>query len=348
MKAPKYTFLLLFLFAMAACQHENTKQNTDTKDTILVNVIPVKKDTFSPIFKTSGYFTTNNETPLSFKNGGIVSHLYVKQGDRIKKGQLLATIYAAEVNAATKQANLALKKAKRDYQRAVDLYHDSVATLEQMQNAKTALAVAKQQKKAAAFNKKHSEIKALNNGFILESYLREGQTAAPGQPVFLVNSTTSNGWIFKSAVSDYQWATLKIGDKAMLTTNAAPNQKLQAKVFKKSKSVDSKTGSFTVQLAIENSKNISFATGLFGKATLYPSLQLSGWNIPYDALLDADRDSGFVFITNDKKEVKKQKVHISKIKHGTILIDSGLEDAKFLITTGSPYLKDGSNIKVSK
>lgn len=341
--------LLFLLFAINACNNNNSSGNEIlNQDTIPVRIMPVRQDTLSPQFETSGYFTTDNETPFSFKNGGIIRKIYVREGDAIKKGQLLATVYAAEVQSAAQQAALAYEKARRDYRRAVHLYHDSVATLEQMQNAKTALGLAKQQQAAAVFNLEHSEIRALENGHVLKRYLHEGQMAGPGVPVLLVNSASDHGWIFKTGVSDYQWASLRIGDSAHLSTDAAPGIILKAVVFKKSEGVDPQTGAFTLQLSVKNSRGIPLASGLFGKATLFPSREVKGWHIPYDALLDGDEHNGFVFITNDKQHAQKTKVSISKIEHHTIVIDHGLENARYLIISGSAYLKDGSIIKVTE
>ncbi|MFX4370069.1 hypothetical protein ABTA37_20270, partial [Acinetobacter baumannii] len=77
---------------------------------------------------------------------------------------LIATLNLTEINAQVQQAEIAYEKALRDYKRVTNLYKDSVANLEQMQNAKTALDVAQQQVTAANFNKNYSEIKALTDG----------------------------------------------------------------------------------------------------------------------------------------------------------------------------------------
>ena len=337
---------LLFMMSVIACKNNSTEKEVIKDDIIPVKVITVMKDTMSTSFKSSGYFTTDNETPLSFKNGGIVQVIYVKEGDAIRAGQLLAKVDGAEILAATQQATLAYQKALRDFQRATNLYHDSVATLEQMQNAKTALELAKQQKAAADFNNKHSEIRALNNGYVLKRYLNVGQMAGPGMPVLLVNSSAKSGWIFKTGVSDFQWSSVQIGDEAEITTDAAPGKIVIATVLKKSEGVDPQTGAFTIQLSVKNAAGVPLASGLFGKATIFPSKKINGWSIPYDALLDGDENSGFVFITNDKMTAQKIKVDISKIEHNQVIIDNGLANAQYLIISGSAYLKDGSTIKV--
>ncbi len=346
MKIRIFVALLLLVTIVSACKDSNTEKEVINEDIIPVKIMPVMRDTLSTSFKSSGYFTTENETPLSFKNGGIIQAVYVKEGDAIKAGQLLAKVDGAEIRAATQQAELAYQKALRDLQRATNLYYDSVATLEQMQNAKTALELAKQQKAAADFNNRHSEIRALSNGVVLKKYLNAGQIAGPGMPVLLVNSTAKSGWILKTGVSDYQWSSVREGDDAEITTDAAPGKIIHATVLKKSEGIDPQTGAFTIQLSIKNSGGVPLASGLFGKATLFPSKKINGWSIPYDALLDGDENSGFVFITNDKKTAQKIKVDISKIAHNNVIIDNGLADANYLIVSGSAYLKDGSSIKV--
>ncbi|MGY0039503.1 biotin/lipoyl-binding protein [Pedobacter sp. NJ-S-72] len=74
----------------------------------------------------SGQFTTDDEVLLSFKTGGIINSLLVKEGDAVKKGQLLATLNLTEINAQVQQTQLSYEKAKRDYQRTKNLYSDSV------------------------------------------------------------------------------------------------------------------------------------------------------------------------------------------------------------------------------
>ena len=58
-------------------------QNTD--DVIPVRNSELKKETVNKAVNVSGYFTTNNETYLSFKTGGIIKSIFVNEGDRVKK-----------------------------------------------------------------------------------------------------------------------------------------------------------------------------------------------------------------------------------------------------------------------
>jgi len=346
MTRQQLTFLLVSIIMMSACKEEAAKKNALEHNSIPVQIMPIQRDTIQPVFQTSGHFTTGDETPLSFKNGGIVQHIYVDEGEAIKAGQLLATVYAADVSAALSNAQLQLEKAQRDYTRAVNLYRDSVATLEQKQNTKTALQAAQHQVDLAQFNQKHSEIRALHDGYVLERYLNEGQMAGPGTPVFLVNSPKEGQWKFKTDVSAQQWAAIQINDSAELTIDAVPGKIIPAKVVEKSESVNPQTGGFTLKLVVENTADLPLATGLFGEAKLYSSQQKVVWQIPFDALLDGHSNSAYVFVTNDKKHAKRIKVHVSEVRPDNVIVDSGLAQAKYLIISGSAYLEDGAAINL--
>lgn len=346
MKRFSWVILVLVFGLSTSCQKKADRSQPMQQDTIPVKLQKIQKTAIASAFEVSGYFTTNDETPLSFLNGGIIEKIYVDEGDEVKAGQLLAKVKGVETQSASQQAELAYQKAQRDYDRAARLYQDSVATLEQMQNAKTALEVANQQKSTADFNQNQSVIKAAKNGFVLKKFVKAGQIVGSGTPVILMSSSQNNDWIFKMSLSDSQWAAVQIGDSARVKTDMGSEQSAPAVVSSKTEGIDPETGGFSVQLKLKNDSKLQLATGLFGEATIYPSQKSEGWYIPYDALLDGDEDYGFVFVTNDRQTVKKQKVHIAEVHHNKVLVDRGLEEYKYLIISGSAYLREESIIQI--
>ena len=335
--------LFAFLSFLIACGGTKTDDGLNKEDIIPVRLIPLQQGENANSIQASGVFTTEDETILSFKNGGIVQQITVNEGDHVNKGQLLAKLNMTEVNTGVQQTDLALEKAERDYQRAQQLFKDSVATREQLENAKTARDIAIQQNRAAQFNQNFSEIRANTDGYILKRLVNEGQTVGPGTPVLQVNGAGNTDWKLKVGVSDQQWAALSIGDEAIIESNLS-TEKIKAQVLRKSEGIDPTSGTFTITLKINTDQNLNLASGAFARAVIYPSNKTNGWNIPYDALLDGNSDQGFVFVTNDKKTAKKVKVKVGTISNDGITVLSGLENSDYLIISGSAYLNDGSKI----
>src|SRR5690606_32486381 len=133
MKAHYISYCILALALISSCSGSGERTSAiQVEDTIPVKLMPLQQLGALSAVEATGIFTTDDETLLGFKNGGVISKIYVKEGDAIRKGQRLASVQAVEVDAMAGQANIALEKARRDYERARKLYLDSVATLEQM------------------------------------------------------------------------------------------------------------------------------------------------------------------------------------------------------------------------
>lgn len=345
------TFIFFMSVASAAMLSsctpaESSKAVPVVNAPIPVKILPLQQEQSNHTIITSGQFSTDDETTLSFKTGGIVDRILVKEGDFVKKGQLLATLDLTEIRAQVNQAELGHEKAQRDFTRAGNLFRDSVATLEQFQNAQTALSIAQQQLDAAKFNLSFSEIRSVSAGYILNKYVSAGQYVSPGNPIIRTNGAGKSQWIFKAGLSDKEWAAVQIGDKATLVVDHAPGKPLQAEIIRKSEGADPKTGAFYIEIKAENEDKVQLASGMFGTATIASSGISNVWNIPYEALLDGNANKGFVFITNDHKTAQKIPVIIAGIDGDFIRIHSGLSDSSSLIIQGSAYLTHNSEISI--
>lgn len=348
------TYILLVLLAatIASCGEKTAaSQQTQAEDIIPVKLLSLNGQLVTtPTLAVSGQFTTDDETMLSFKTGGIIQQLYVKEGDAVKQGQLLASLNPTEINAAVQQAQLNFEKAERDYQRVQHLYSDSVATLEQLQNVKTGLDIAQQQLTTAQFNRSHSEIRAHANGFVLRKLASEGQLVQAGTPVFQTNGAQSGKWLLRVQVSNKEWAAIRLQDKATVTVEAAPGKTFSGAVSRKSEGVD-QNGSFIADIQLTGEKPVAIAFGMFGKAEIILNTPAATttqgpWEIPYDALLEGDGNSGFVFVTTDNKVAHRIPVTIGGMDKDHVIISKGLQNAGALIISGSAYLTEGSRITI--
>jgi hypothetical protein len=87
---------------------------------------------------------------------------------------------------------------------------------------------------------------------------------------------------------------------------------------------------------------------MFGSAVIKTGNTLASWSVPYEAVLDANDNEGFVFVTADNKTARRQPVLIESFNGTTIRISKGLENAEALIVSGSAYLTDNSPITILK
>ncbi|SNR41081.1 efflux RND transporter periplasmic adaptor subunit [Flavobacterium sp. ov086] len=339
---------LLVLPVFYACKEEKKEHNTfETAEVVSIKTATVNSLALTSTISASGLVTTENTANYAFKIGGIVNHIYVEEGNFFKKGQLLATLDETEISAGLNQTDLNVKKYERDYTRANNLYKDSVYTLEQLQNTKTGLDIAKKQKDAVAFNARYAKIYAASDGFVSQKIASVGEVVGPGSPILAINETShNNNYLLKIGLTDTEWAAAKIGQKAVVTLDGYPDKQFDALVFRKSQSADAALGSFQVELKLEM-KNSKPAVGMFGKAEIHTDNAQDVITIPYDALIEADGNKAYVFIVVNNK-VKRQPVTIYKFENKTVYIKDGLQKTDQIVISNSAYLNEQSTIKIIK
>jgi multidrug efflux system membrane fusion protein len=333
-------------FALVKCGAKATGKEKQTDEAIIVKTQPVQTVSWSPTLNYSGLLASSAEAKLSFKIGGIIAKIYVKEGDHVSKGQLLATLDLTEINAQVQQSEQNADKAKRDAGRIKNLYRDTVATLEQLQNSNTQVSLAEQGLRIASFNRKYAQIYATDNGTILKKFMNEGELASPGTAVFYLASTQSTDWVIRFGVSDKDWAVLKKGDRAKVHIDAYPEEAFTGMISKIADGADAANGTYEVEIRVLPGTH-KFAPGLFGTIELTPGATQTVAMIPIEALTEGDGKKGFIYHVNaDQKTVSKTPVVIAFLEKDRIAIRSGLEHISAVVTDGSGYLTPNAQVKV--
>lgn len=339
--------LTLTLFLSACGKKDTPTHKTPGLEPIPVELANIEQVSAQRPIHVGGLMGTENEARLSFKTGGIIQRIHVKVGDAVRSGQLLATLDLTEINSGVNQAQLALDKAQRDFDRAKALHRDSVATLEMLQNAQTGLDFAKQTLESAKFNQAHSAIHATADGFVLAKLMNEGELAGPGMPILALSTTSGQSkWVLKAGLPDKEWSLVQVDDSATVTLDAYPDRVFRGHVTRKSQGADPYSGAFQVEIAVEFNGEQP-AAGLFGKATIFPKSAGKYWLLPYASVLEADGNDAFVFVSQDGKTATKLPVKVAFLDQEKVAISGGLEGFSQVIATGSAYLSDKSPIIIT-
>ena len=350
--AAKFFLCLLIPLSILACGKPKTAETkastTDDAETILVRTVNVEEKNVTHDILATGTLASKSESKLSFKTGGIISKIYAKDGDDMKAGQLLATLDLTEINSQVAQAKLGVEKTERDLQRAKNLYADTVATLELVQNATTGAEFARKTLQIAEFNQRFSEIRATNSGRIIKKMMNVGELAGPGMPIFFINEAmaSSNDWVVRAGVSDKDWAALRLGNSAKVQFDAYNQEQFQGKITKLADMADPMSGTYEVELTLET-KGKRLASGLFAHVAMQPSGASVMTVIPIEALVEGNGTEGFVWVLQaDQMSVAKVAVKINDIGGKLIGVSSGKTKLVAVITEGSSYLTERSKVRL--
>jgi RND family efflux transporter MFP subunit len=339
--ASSVSFLTGLLIA-AGCGTNGSKDSAEPMVAIKTTRISDTAMVF-PV-RTAGKLASKSESKLSFKTGGIIQHIKVDEGQSVRKNQLLAQLNLEEIQSQVNQAELALKKAERDHQRAENLFRDSVATLEQFENAGTALEVARSNANIANFNLQYSTIRAPSNGKILKRIAESNEIIAPGHPVFLFASTGSE-WVVRANLTDRDVVRVRMGDSSHVRFDAYPGEIFPGIISETGTSADPYTGTYEVEIQMIE-KPEKLVSGFIAKVDIFPAALEKNVVIPVESLVDGAGLTGYVMVLKEQLP-ERRKIKIRAITDHGIVVQEGLSPGEELIVEGAQYLKEGSRIKVS-
>jgi RND family efflux transporter MFP subunit len=348
----KYAFIAASLLVAALCyvackKAEATTTPMKTEEVIAVTTVPVQASAGSGRIEATGLVQTENEARYSFKIGGVIERIYVQEGQTFAKGALLARLKPTEIESGVEQARLGLEKARRDHQRVSNLYRDSVATLEQFQNTKTALDLAQRQLESLTFNQQYANIYAAQSGFVTKKLASEGEIIGGGTPVLAVNETGKNAWVLRVGLSDKDWAKTNVNQRATVLIDAFPGKTFTATVSKKLLAADQSSGSLQIELRLETG-GAKLALGMYGTTKIETLVASKFVRIPYDAVVEADGNRAFVFVPQSNQKVKKMPIVIHHFDENGVEVAAGLDGISEIVVSNSAFLNENSLITIQR
>lgn len=352
----KNTFnLLLILFSAAivfqACSTSADKTEIPRDIQPIEKVINVKLgavSTTSQAMKiiSTGALTPKDQVRLSFKIGGVISEIYVQEGQTVEKGQLIAKLDRAEIDTHIGKAQIALQKAERDLKRAKSMYADTVATLEIVENATTGRDIAASNLSIAKFNQDYVNLYAPANGKILMRLAEPLEVTGAGNPIVIL-TPAGKSQVMKVGLADKDIVKVRLGDKAIVTFDAYAGERFNARVTELPELPDQQTGSFPVEFTLQ-SKGKILKNGFIGKIEITPSSSATFYKIPIEALAEMSGGTAYIYTPDSQKKTANRiavipqeigKDYFTIVKNKSLLLNE-------VITKGVSYLSDGAMINV--
>lgn len=308
-----------------------------------VHVLSISSSKYVAPVHCTGRLSTKTESKLSFKTGGIINRILADEGQSVNKGQLLAELNLEEIRSRVNQAELVLRKAERDFRRSENLYRDSVVTLEQYENARTALDVARANQRIARFNLQYSTIRAPADGKILKRIAEADEIVGPGHPVFLFASTQSD-WVVRTSLTDRDVVRVNMLDSARIFFDAYRGEVFMGLVSEIGTAADPYTGTYEIEIQML-SKPVKPVSGFIARVELYPRDEEDKILIPFESMIDGAGLSGYVYVVEDGKP-HRRKIGIESFSDRGIIVGSGLKEGETIVIEGAQYLREESRIRI--
>lgn len=351
-RAPLTCAALAGLALIGACKGPKESAVVTAEVVPVVEWVAVGADASGGSRAYVGMTAYKREPVLSFKVGGVVGEIRVDVGDRVKAGQVLASIKPAQLAAADQEAAASLDNARLNLQRTQTLFDKGFVSKARLDDANLAVERAEAAKKASNFDSRTSILTAPADGVILRRWVERDQVVAAGASILTLGETRS-GIIVQVAVPANDILTVKNGAAARIRVGDLADAPLAGRVQRISPKGDNATGSFDVEIGLEGLKPsllTAMRSGMVARAEFdrQASSDDASVSIPALALFDARADQGFVYVIDEGDIARKRAVKLSGLIDGRITILQGLAPGERVVSAGGAYIRDGQKVRLQE
>lgn len=308
-KTRKFIPFIIILVGMFIYFNSRTNLTSVVKKTSIENRV-VKKT-----ISGSGYVKAKEQANVSFVSTGAIKDIYVKEGQGVWAGKILASI-----DSDTQKQTVQYYKDARDIaKKELELFIHNKKDNEDLLGGPTAYGIklkeyeeslsqaeASYQAQVATLSK--TNISSPINGTVIDITKEVGETATLGETVVTVGSL--DNFIFEVLVDQEDYGSIKINQEVEIKLDSYGDKVFTGKVNKLPSHANASDGSFTIEVDIDKSPEDNLAVGMTGDA--YMLVASSTKEVPsllYSDILFDDDDKPYVWVS-DKGKAMKQSIEI--------------------------------------
>ena len=336
----------------AATQAKITELEAKTGGPVTVAATPVsvmnaKPESFKSYLEVQGRVDFDQNATVGSRAAGSLTSIRVQRGDRVGRGQVLATIDASILDASAAELRTRMDLARTVYQKQKSLWDQQIGTEIQYLTAKNNYQAL--QRNLSTLNQQRAlySVVAPFAGTVDEVLPKLGEITAPGAPV--VRLTSGTGGKILADVSEAYGNSIKAGDNAVVTIPDLGDEELPATVRVVSRAINANSRTFTVELRLKNAKAADLRPNMVATVRIQNYAAASATVIPVD-LVQHDELNSYVYVVGQeagKAVAKKRIIKTGNTYNGKVEVISGLTAEDKIISAGYQNLNEGQKVAVA-
>jgi Cu(I)/Ag(I) efflux system membrane fusion protein len=310
----------------------------------------VKREPLSPELQTVGYVTPDErlQAQVHTRFAGWVEQLAAAEtGQRVSKGQVLATLYSPELLAAQQELLNALRwsQGQAPADGGMDHGGGSERLVEDARNRLELLGISPEEIGKIERSGKPMRAVPIRSpvaGYVIRKNVQQGVFVDPGTVLFEV-ADLNTVWVL-AAVYEFDVARVKLGQSATFTSGALPGKTFQGKVRFIHPALDPATRTLQIRLELPNPK-LELRPGLYGDAVVQLGGEV-GLVVPRDAVVDTG-EAQYIFLSLPGGRFEPRAVKVGARAGERIQILEGVSEGDQVVTTANFLLDSESRLRAA-
>lgn len=357
----KNTVLIVLLAAalmLAGCSKAEDSSSAEKTRAVKVETISTSKNSVS--LNYVGTVDSKNMTNYSFKSSGKLSKLYVKEGDKVSAGDIMAQIDVQDISLQLDASSASLSSARENIKKAEDqldyneqqvskmeaLYKSGAISKDQLDQVELqrdisqstyAQANSQYESAFADYSSKQtlmseSAIYAQESGIVASVSFEEGERVGASDPVVTLRSSDQ---IVNIGIAQGDLKNVKVG---ALATVDVDGTKAHGKVESIDEIPDSSTRTYKAEIRVDGGQ---YKLGMIAKVSIDIGKMQGVW-IPMQSVF-SDGES-YVYVVDGDRAFKRTVEIVEN--HENNMMVKGIEPGELLAVSGMKNLNDGSKVNI--
>ncbi len=325
-------------------ESEIEKEQGISASVVNVTANTIRPQTYNHYIEVTGKVRADENTVISPESAGKITRLLVEEGDKVRKGQILAYLNNDAIQSQIKQAKTRLNLAITTFERQQKLWNQKIGSEIEYLKAKADKESQEQSLKAMQAQLEMSSVKSQINGIVDQVFQKKGEIAGPSVPFARV--VNIDNIYISTEVSENLLGKINKGDSTSVYFPAI-DKRVKATIFRPSTVINDISRTFRVRINIKNASHEI-------KPNLISVVKLKVYSadnmlIVPSILVKQDFEGEFVFLTEQKDGktyAKKQYVKSVFNTDNNSIISEGIKSGDAIITQGYDQIVNGTEISI--
>ncbi|NNG10148.1 MAG: efflux RND transporter periplasmic adaptor subunit [Arenibacter sp.] len=315
----------------------------------LVTTIVANPQQFDHYLDLQGDVQTKQNVLIYPEMQGVLQKVYVKDGQKVNKGQLLATIDDGGLSSQVAQLKTQAQLAKTTFERQKRLWDQKIGSEIQYLQAKTNYEAIESNVKQMQSQLGKSSIRAPFSGIIDDVIKDQGTVVSPGPGSEVFRIVNLSDMYIDVEVPETYLGSIKNGKEAKVYFPVLGDS-VKTTIRQTGNFINPGNRSFTVEIPVPN-KNGNIKPNLSARVQLNDYTSENAILVPQSIVSENAEGEQYVYKAeelNDNNEAVAKKIIIAtgKTQNGFVEVVSGIEDGNHIIKEGARSVKDGQKVKI--
>lgn len=324
------------------------KKNDSSKNQTLVTTLILKDTLFNHFIEVQGNVETKQNVVIYPEYQGTLNKVYVKEGQRVIKGQALGNIDDGGLTSQLAQLESQALFAKTTFERQERLWDQKIGSEIQYLQAKTQYESSENMVKQMRSQLAKTVVRAPFSGIIDQVITDQGTVVAPGQPIFRIVNLSD--MFVTSEIPESYLATVTPGKKVEVLFPVL-GKTISSKVRQTGNYINPANRSFTVEVDVPNKDGL-VKPNLTARLSINDYTAENAILIPLSVINENSEGDQYVYTAFAKADAsnttiaKRQIIKTGRTQGDYIEILEGLKSGDHVIVEGARSVKDNQEIKI--